>query len=370
MRITKWNDPQLVALNPRLASHDKRIGAVIRSDGAGESYVFSQYCMTVAPDVWNAFVSGTIALGNQGLDQEFTSHRPTSLWPAQPWPNNGLAIPQNAADGAANYVADPSSGADTITYVAAGYADVRHFPVASVENGAHQFTQPNEDNVTIALSYATPVGNGTFNIKYDGPDARAYFPSTYSYVLVQTKNFDPAKGATLGQFLCYAVGVGQQAAPQLRYARLSNEIQHISVDAIEQIPGAPPRSACPVGGYTDFHLILGVGAPAPPSGGSNGLGGPGSGSVGGSNNSIVNGNNAAGKKNGGTKAAGANNTAGGGAGVTTTTVPSADQLLANTPIAASGTSGGKGISAVWILLAGAAAAWVVTFVLNKRKASA
>jgi hypothetical protein len=119
-----------------------------------------------------------------------------------------------------------------------------------VQNAAGAFTQPDEANVTVALGYATPQNDastntvGTFALNFFGPDPRAYFPSTYSYVIAQTGGFGGAKGATLGQFLCYGISKGQEIAPLLRYARLSAPLVQIAINAISRIPGAPPPSAC------------------------------------------------------------------------------------------------------------------------------
>jgi phosphate transport system substrate-binding protein len=244
--ITKWNDPELVRSNPRLAGVPGDIRPVVRADGAGESFVFSEFCIAVAPAVWSAFVQQQKASGNGNLSVEFAAGQATSLWPADNWGANPVAVP--FADGTANYVADPTSGEGTMTYVAAGYAKVRNFPTASVQNAAGVFTQPDETNVTVALGYASPRGNGTFQLRFSGNDPRAYFPSTYSYILAQTAGYDRGKGAVLAQFLCYAVSKGQAIAPTLRYARLSSVLENIAIDAIVQIPGAPAKANCPVAG--------------------------------------------------------------------------------------------------------------------------
>jgi ABC-type phosphate transport system substrate-binding protein len=245
--ITRWNDPEIVATNPSLASYNHTIVPVIRSDGAGESYVFSQFCIAVAPDIWNAFIQGELAHFPSEVAADFRAGQPVSNWP-QHWVT-GTPNAQAFADGVANTVADSSTGRDAITYVAAGYAKVRNnFPTASVQNAAGIYTQPDETNVTVALGYATPRGDGTFNLNFKGPDPRAYYPSTYSYVIAQTTGFNAAKGATLGTFLCYAVSQGQVYAPSLRYARLSAALVKISIDAIVRIPGAPKTySSCFIG---------------------------------------------------------------------------------------------------------------------------
>jgi len=269
--ISQWNDPEIVSTNPRLASANRVIRPVVRADGAGESYVFSQFCLAVAPDVWSAFITEQENSQNGvNLSPEFTAGHPTSVWPQANWGGSSRPIAVPYADGTANYVADPAGGSDAITYVAAGYAKVRDFPTASLQNAAGQFTQPDEDNVTRALEFATPLGNGTFQLAFNGPDPRAYFPSTYSYVIAQTTGFDSGKGAALAQFLCYAVSQGQAIAVQLRYARLSAPLVKIAIDAIVKIPGAPSATNCPV-----------AGAPPPPpppklsgGGGSSSGGGP------------------------------------------------------------------------------------------------
>jgi phosphate transport system substrate-binding protein len=300
--ITKWNDPEIVATNPRFASFSRPIKPVVRTDGAGESYVFSEFCIAVVPNVWQAFVAQQKGLGTRDLTPEFLAGQPTSVWPQEGWGDHPVTVA--SADGTAGYVADPTGGPNAITYVAAGYAKVRSFPTASVQNAAGAFTQPDEDNVTRALGYAQKRGNGTFQLAFNGPDPRAYFPSTYSYVLAQTTGFDPGKGATLAKFLCYAVSQGQVVAPQLRYARLSSVLVNIAIDAIVRIPGAPPAAQCPVAGAPppppppSIVIIVGVvpgatattvsGAPTPNRGTQGAAGGsttPGAdGNVGGTDN--------------------------------------------------------------------------------------
>jgi phosphate transport system substrate-binding protein len=271
--IKKWDDPAITATNPSLNGDDNDIIPVIRSDGAGESYVFSQFCIAVAGGVWNAFIQDRIQHDPGGLSTPFRNGQPVSNWP-QGW---GRSTTANGADNVANTVADPVAGQNSITYVAAGYAKVRSFPVASLENAVPGvFTQPDEANVTVALSYATGRGDGTFDLNFTAQDPRAYFPSTYSYILAQTTNGDVGKGATLAQFLCYAVGRGQDIAPALRYAALSTELVNIAVAAIQKIPGASTVGSCPVPGLHPPVTLpphIGPGALGPGFGGAGGAGG-------------------------------------------------------------------------------------------------
>jgi ABC-type phosphate transport system substrate-binding protein len=385
--IRKWNDPQIVANNPTLANMDRNINPVVRSDGAGESFVLSQFCIATAPDVWKAFIAERQAHDPQDVASDFASGSPVSSWPI----DDGVFRTAAYADGVANVVADPGSGRDSITYVANGYAKVRSIPVAELENAAGVYTLPNETNVTVALSYATPRGDGTFNLNFNGPDARAYFPSTYSYVLAQTGGADPGKSATLSLFLCYSVSAGQPEAPQLGYARLSKEIVDIAIAAIQKIPGAPSSKACFIGSQPAPDALsleggqgaagsTGVGGAGAGSGGGAG-GGGGGGSVGASGGG---GGSGAGAGGSGASAAGGSGKNGsalvvkgahgnrvivvnGNGGTTETTLSPerVDQMLASQSNGARPVS--HGISAIWLLIIGIAVAWGITFYAGRQR---
>ena len=74
-RITKWNDPAIVALNKDLKLPDDIITVVHRSDGSGTSFIFTNYLSKVSPE-WKSTVgegtavswkAGTGGKGNEGV---------------------------------------------------------------------------------------------------------------------------------------------------------------------------------------------------------------------------------------------------------------------------------------------------------------
>jgi ABC-type phosphate transport system substrate-binding protein len=344
-QIRAWNDPELVATNPELSSFSGHpINVVARSDGAGESYVLSQFCIAVDPGDWGAFRTYvTTNFPNDVGDAGLQLGDPVSTWPTVLL-NDYTEKLANGSDGVANTVADPNAGVDAITYDAAGYAKVRAFPVASVQNAAGQFTQPDENNVTIALAYAAGRGDGTFVLNFSGPDPAAYFPSTYSYALVQTTGYDPGKGSTLGQFLCYAISNnGQAIAPALRYARLSQQIVAISRTQIVQIPGAPTADQCAPGSQ-GIANVTPPGAPPPGAvaGGPAAAAGP-----------TAAAKAAAAAGSAGTAAAGTAAAAGGAAGTTGTTQAAQAATTSSTDAGAGGeqAAAGQGGSAALNALA-------------------
>lgn len=243
----RWTDPEVVEANPGLALPDEFVRPIVRADGSGTSYVLSEFCSVVVPEVWQAFIA--IKAGDASVSEEFRSGQPTSNWPVD-WGKVGSAL---AADGVAAAVADESSGQNAITYNEAGFAKLRGFPNAAVQNASGLFVLPSEDAVSSALAYASATSDaegrpGTFRLNYTANDPAAYFPSTYSYVIAQTTGFNAAKGETLARFLCYAVTKGQRAdlTKQLGYARLSQPLVDIARNSIAQIPGAPPWDQCAV----------------------------------------------------------------------------------------------------------------------------
>ena len=54
-KITKWNDPAIVALNPGLKLPDAAISPVRRADGSGTTFIFTNYLSKVNPE-WKAKV--------------------------------------------------------------------------------------------------------------------------------------------------------------------------------------------------------------------------------------------------------------------------------------------------------------------------
>ncbi len=238
----KWSDAEIQQANPKLRLPADLVRPIVRQDGSGTSYVFSEFCLTVAPDVWGRFV--TLLTADTSLDPAFKAGQATSNWP-QGWGVVGAGL---AADGVAAIVADPVGGKNSITYNEAGFAKVRGFPNASVQNASGAFTQPTEEAVSVALTYAAGNPDGTFRLNFTGGDPKAYFPSTYSYVIAQTTGFDPAKGQVLAKFLCYAVTKGQRIdlTEKLGYARLSQPLVDLARTAIAKIPGAPAWEQCKV----------------------------------------------------------------------------------------------------------------------------
>ncbi|HJS88416.1 MAG TPA: phosphate ABC transporter substrate-binding protein PstS [Steroidobacteraceae bacterium] len=74
-KITRWNDPAIQKLNPRLHLPDMAISVVHRSDGSGTTFTFADYLSKVSPE-WKQKVGANTSIdwptglggkGNQGV---------------------------------------------------------------------------------------------------------------------------------------------------------------------------------------------------------------------------------------------------------------------------------------------------------------
>ncbi|MET1053151.1 MAG: phosphate ABC transporter substrate-binding protein PstS [Mycetocola sp.] len=185
--IERWNDPQLVALNPDAELPDERVIAVHRSDDSGTTENFVDYLHQAAPDEWpnepgNAFpYSGEGAQGNSGV--------------------------VNAV----------STGSNTIGYVDASRTDGN--PVASLKVG-ESFVDYSPE-AAAAIVDASPVAerenSNDLVVEVDrASTAAGVYPLVLvSYIMVCQTYADPAEAVLLKAFLEHVASpAGQRDAAE------------------------------------------------------------------------------------------------------------------------------------------------------------
>jgi len=233
--ITNWDDPAIAADNPGLDLPDRQIVPVVRSDGSGSSFFFTQWMSSQYPSIWNAYCNASGRAPACG---------PTSFYPTIP----GM-IAQSGDLGVSGYVAQNyADGA--IGYTQYSYALNAHFPVAQMLNAAGYYTEPTPQNVAVSLLAAqidtTDTDPSLYltqklqNVWID-PDPRTYPLSSYSYLILPVTlqgQFTDAKGATLAAFSYYAMCQGQQESASLGYSPMPINLVEASFTQIAKIPGA------------------------------------------------------------------------------------------------------------------------------------
>ena len=187
-KITKWNDPAIVALNKGTELPDSDITPVNRSDGSGTTANFTDYLADTAGKKWPY---------EAGSD----------------FPVKG----GEAADGTSGLVDAVTSGDGTI-----GYADLSRagdLGVAKIQVGK-EFVAPSPEGASALVESADRVsgratGDITLDLPRDTTDPSHYPISLVTYSIVCTSYTDAAQGALVKGFFTYVASAeGQAAAAQ------------------------------------------------------------------------------------------------------------------------------------------------------------
>jgi phosphate transport system substrate-binding protein len=205
-KIKKWDDPAIKATNSGATLPSEGIQVVHRSDGSGTTAAFTAYLTAVAPGVWT-----------------FGSAKDV------PWPTG------QGAKGSDGVTAAVKQTEGAIGYAEVSYAKQSSLNMAKIKNSAGNFTAPDANAVSAALASATVPANLKVSINYAPTDPVAYPITTDTFALVPQKPADPAKGKLLKDFILYALGAGQQAAPGLDYAPLPPAILGPAMTAAQSI---------------------------------------------------------------------------------------------------------------------------------------
>lgn len=197
-KVTRWNDPRLVALNPGVPLPSRDLIVVHRSDGSGTTYVFVDYLSKVSEE-WRSRVGLATSVN---------------------WPT-GLGGKGN--EGVTQQVKQLEG---SIGYVELVYALANRIPYAEVRNAAGSFVDATLESVTAAAS-STPLPPSTdFRVSItNAPGAAAYPIASFTWLLVHPDNPDQAKARTLKDFLTWMISPeAQDAARGLGYAPLPAEV--------------------------------------------------------------------------------------------------------------------------------------------------
>jgi phosphate transport system substrate-binding protein len=194
-KVTKWNAPQIAALNAGVKLPTRDILVVHRSDGSGTTYVFTDYLTAVSP----AWAKGP----KKGKEV--------------PWP---VGLGGKGNEGVSGQVKQTPG---SIGYVELAYAKENGLPSALIKNAAGNFIAPSIETITAAaagVSEKLPP-NTDYRISIvNGPGANAYPISSFTWILAYANQPDSVKGKKLVDFLRWAYTDGEQEVTTLNYAPL------------------------------------------------------------------------------------------------------------------------------------------------------
>jgi phosphate transport system substrate-binding protein len=200
-KITKWNDPKLVALNAGVALPDAPIVVVHRSDGSGTTFVFTNYLSKVSAD-WKENVGNATSV----------------QWPT------GLGGKGN--DGVAAAVKNTQGG---IGYIELAYALKNKLPFATQINKDGKEVRASIAGVESAIAHSVTDFPADLKVSItdaSGPDSYPICGFTY-FLVYDDLSYLQDKGLAQNtvDFINWCETDGQNAANELGYAKLPKDAQ-------------------------------------------------------------------------------------------------------------------------------------------------
>jgi phosphate transport system substrate-binding protein len=211
--ITKWSDPKIKKLNPKVALPDTAIAPVYRSDGSGTNFLFTDYLSKSNPKFQssigaNASVQWPTGIGAKG--------------------NEGVANMTTQTDGA-------------IGYVEYAYAKQNNMSYAKLINKSGKAVAPSAETFQAAASNADWAhAPGYYLILTDQQGAASWPITGASFILVYATPPNPAETGEALKFFDWAYKNGSKMASDLDYVPLPEAlIKQVRATWKSDIKGIP-----------------------------------------------------------------------------------------------------------------------------------
>ena len=209
-QITNWTDPAIAADNPDANLPDQAITAAVRADGSGTTENFTKFL--------------DAAVGTGGNGTWTLKSGSTVEWPADVQAGQGNS-------GVAQIV---SSTPGAIGYVDLSDAKAADLQFASVQNKAGTFVEPTLEATSDAAANITVNPNLTFFTGWADGDT-SYPIAAQTWIIVYKDQTDKAKGEATKAFVNYVLTEGQDAAADVDFAKLPDELKQKAIAQLDQI---------------------------------------------------------------------------------------------------------------------------------------
>ncbi len=203
-KITKWNAPQIAALNPGVKLPDDDITVVRRADSSGTSFLWTDYLSQVSPEFKSKIGAGTtvkwaVGVGGKG--------------------NEGVAANVQRIKG-------------SIGYVEWAYAKRNKMQHTQLQNKDGAFLQPDDEAFKAAAAGANWTGTPGYAVVLTNQPGKASWPITgVSYILVHKSQADGNRGKEVLKFFDWAYKNGDAAAVELDYVPMPDSVAKLVQDA-------------------------------------------------------------------------------------------------------------------------------------------
>jgi phosphate transport system substrate-binding protein len=195
--VKRWDDPEIVQLNPDLKLPAAAIAIVHRSDSSGTTFNWVNYLAKVSPEWRDRIGEGT----------------------AVAWPTGAGG---RGNEGVAALVMQTRN---SIGYVEYAYVLRSKLAYGLVQNKAGKFVKPNAASFRAAAASADWAKAQDFHLVLtDSPGADAYPIAATAFVLIPKTAKSPARARVAFDFFRWVLENGQQSASDLEYVPLPPDL--------------------------------------------------------------------------------------------------------------------------------------------------
>ncbi|USX24992.1 phosphate ABC transporter substrate-binding protein PstS [Oxalobacteraceae bacterium OTU3CINTB1] len=203
-KITKWNAPEIAAVNPGVKLPAEDITVVHRADGSGTSFLFTDFLSKTNAEFKTKIGSGTavkwvVGVGGKG--------------------NEGVAANVQRIKG-------------SIGYVEWAYAKKNKMSHTQLKNKDGNFMQPDDEFFKAAAANAEWTKTPGFGVVLTDQAGKNSWPITgVSFILMHKVQADAAKGKEVVKFFDWAFKSGGNAAVELDYVPLPASVIKLVQDS-------------------------------------------------------------------------------------------------------------------------------------------
>jgi len=210
--VTQWNAPEIRALNPELNLPAERIRLVVRADGSGTTYHFSDYLSRVSAE-WKQRL---------GVASRFD-------WPA--------AVTAVKGSGEVSKAVRATSG--SIGYIDYNYVLDDALCGVAMRNAEGQFVQAGVEGFREAVTHSAWFTAGDFSAEINNVPGAKTWPLTMGTYVAVPRVAAPGSGAERAlRFVTWAYLHGDALARQAKFVPLPDKVQARAYREIAKIAGA------------------------------------------------------------------------------------------------------------------------------------
>ncbi len=196
-KISNWNDPAIVAMNPDLTLPNAAIITVFRSDGSGTTFNFTDYLAKVSND-WRDTI---------GVDKTVK------------WPTSATGAGGKGNEGVSSYVTRMKN---SIGYVEYAYAKQSGMSHVALKNAAGNVVQPSAQTFAAAGDIDWSEQEGFYKVITNSETAQAWPIAAATFILVHKQPQDTKQVASVLAFFDWAYSRGDDDALALDYVPFSD----------------------------------------------------------------------------------------------------------------------------------------------------